>query len=70
MSFPERNCRIILELLSFSRKGILKIFFIVFLDFTFKFHMKYLAHIIEQPIFRIPNLEYLQRNFVYLLDQQ
>ena len=30
----------------------------------------YLAHVIEQPIFRIPNLEYLQRNFVYLLDQQ
>ena len=31
---------------------------------------KYLAHVIEQPIFRIPNLEYLQQNFVYLLDQQ
>ena len=30
----------------------------------------YLAHVIEQPIFRIPNLEYLQRNFVYLLDQK
>ena len=30
----------------------------------------YLAHVIEQPIFRIPNLEYLQQNFVYLLDQQ
>ena len=30
----------------------------------------YLAHVIEQPIFQIPNLEYLQRNFVYLLDQQ
>ena len=34
------------------------------------FNDRYLAHIIEQPIFRIPNLEYLQRNFVYLLDQQ
>ena len=31
---------------------------------------QYLAHVIEQPIFRIPNLEYLQWNFVYLLDQQ
>ena len=30
----------------------------------------YLAHVIEQPIFRIPNLEYLQQNFVNLLDQQ
>ena len=25
----------------------------------------YLAHVIEQPIFRIPNLEYLQRNFCF-----
>ena len=24
---------------------------------------KYLAHVIEQPIFRIPNLKYLERNF-------
>ena len=30
----------------------------------------YLTHVIEQPIFRIPNLEYLHWNFVYLLDQQ
>jgi hypothetical protein len=30
----------------------------------------YLVHVIEQPIFRIPNLQYLQQNFVYLLDQQ
>ena len=30
----------------------------------------YLAHVIEQSIFRSQNLEYLQRNFVYLLDQQ
>ena len=36
----------------------------------FEFPAYYLAHIIEQPIFRIPNLEYSQRNFVYLLDQQ
>ena len=40
----------------------------------YRWHMKginlYLAHVIEQPIFRIPNLEYLQSNFVYLLDQQ
>ena len=25
----------------------------------------YLAHVIEQPIFQIPNLEYLQRNFCF-----
>ena len=30
----------------------------------------YLAHVIEQPIFRILNLEFLQQNFVYLHDQQ
>ena len=34
------------------------------------FRIIYLAHVIEQPIFRIPNLEYLQQKFVYLLDQQ
>ena len=27
---------------------------------------KYLAHIIEQPIFRIPNLEYLHEIFVLI----
>ena len=27
------------------------------------FHNKYLAHVIEQPNFRIPNPQYLQRNF-------
>ena len=26
---------------------------------------KYLAHAIEQPIFRVPNLEYLQRDFCF-----
>ena len=25
----------------------------------------YLAHVIEQPIFRIPNLKYLQQNFCF-----
>ena len=25
----------------------------------------YLAHVIEQPIFRIPNLEYLQQNICF-----
>ena len=30
----------------------------------------YLPHGIEQPIFRIPNLKYLQRNFVYLLERR
>ena len=30
----------------------------------------YLVHVIEKPNFRIPNPQYLQRNFVYLLDQQ
>ena len=38
--------------------------------YPLQFVYNYLAHLIEQPIFRIPNLEYLQRNFVYLLDQQ
>ena len=38
---------------------------------TFYFFFdNYLAHVIEQPIFRITTLEYLQRNFIYLLDQQ
>ena len=27
----------------------------------------YLAHVIEQPNFRIPNPQYLQQNFVYLI---
>jgi hypothetical protein len=27
----------------------------------------YLAHVIEQPNFRIPNSQYLQQNFVYLI---
>ena len=29
--------------------------------------MHYLVHIIEQPNFRIPNSQYLQQNFVYLI---
>ena len=30
------------------------------------FHPKFgLAHVMEQPIFRIPNLEYLQLNFCF-----
>ena len=29
------------------------------------FNDRYLAHIIEHPIFRIPNIEYLQRNFCF-----
>ena len=29
------------------------------------FHLEYPAHVIEQPIFQIPNLEYLQRNFCF-----
>ena len=29
------------------------------------FNIYYLAHVIEQPIFRIPNLDYLQRNFCF-----
>ena len=33
--------------------------------FIYKMVDNYLAHIIEQPIFRIPNLEYLHQNFVY-----
>ena len=40
------------------------------INFEVPFRFYYLAHVIEQPIFQIPNLEYLQRNFVYLLDQQ
>ena len=32
---------------------------------TILFCNKYLAHVNEQPIFRIPNLEYLQRNFCF-----
>ena len=40
----------------FSRKNQLRI--PNFLDF-------YLAHVIEQPIFRIPNLKYSQLNFCF-----
>ena len=29
------------------------------------FYDNYLAHVIEQPNFRIPNPQYLQRNFCY-----
>ena len=30
-----------------------------------EFRAYYLAHVLEQPIFWIPNLEYLQRNFCF-----
>ena len=33
------------------------------IQFELFFHNNYLAHVIEQPNFRIPNPQYLQRNF-------
>ena len=42
-------------------------------SFCEKFGVQYLAHVIEQPNFRIPNPQYLQRNFLlsyFLLDQK
>ena len=35
-------------------------------DMIFDLQHIYLAHVIEQPNFRTPNPQYLQRNFVYL----
>ena len=34
-------------------------------SFYEKFGNQYLAHVIEQPIFLIPNLKYLQRNLCF-----
>ena len=33
--------------------------------FELNFENIYLAHVIEQPIFPVPNLEYLQQNFCF-----
>ena len=35
------------------------------LSSIFKWSNKYLAHVITQPMYSIPNLEYLQRNFCF-----
>ena len=47
----------------------MEMFFVVFVpaleNGSHDFAHMYLAHVIEQPIFRIPNLEYLQRNFCF-----
>ena len=34
-------------------------------EFDKKFQIEYLAHVIEQRNFRIPNPQYLQRNFCF-----
>ena len=66
---PISKAAIVEDVFMIENESISKAFFEVKLKNGEKW-ADYLVHVIEQPIFRIPNLEYLQQIFVYLLNQQ